>query len=466
KEGANTLAIEASNAEAGPAGLAGRLVVEYESGPNLVVDIDRGWKVSDRAAPGWQGAEFNAAGWQAAQELGPLGIAPWGVTRVALVPPRTPSPHLRKEFTLEKPVRRARLYATALGAYQAFLNGRRVGDEILAPGWTDYRKRVQYQTYDVTPLVSRGRNALGAILGDGWFAGSLGFDLSRFHFGPGPVRLRMQLNVEYADGTQETVGTDGSWRGRTGPILESDIYAGETYDARLALPGWDRPGYSDSSWRAAAVLTDRDPELNAQVGPPIRITQEVPTRQVTQPKPGVYVFDLGQNMVGWARLKARGPAGTKVTMRFAEVLNPDGTVYRDNLRLARATDTYILAGNGAETFEPHFTYHGFRYVEVTGLPGAAAPEMITGRVFHSAMPETSRLTTSSQLVNRLYQNILWGQRGNLMSVPTDCPQRDERLGWMGDAQIYVRAATYHADVASFYNKWLREVEEAQLPSGA
>jgi alpha-L-rhamnosidase len=467
--GPNVLAVEATNSM-GPAGLLGRLRVEFEEGAPLVVDLDDKTRSVLMGPDGWQLPAFDDAAWTPVAVTASVGETPWGAVKVA--PEAGPCPYLRKEFRLDRRIRRARLYATALGVYQLSLNGTPVGDQILAPGWTDYRRRVQYQTYDVTTMVRPGPNALGAILGDGWFAGSLGFDLSRNHFGPGPVRLRARLVVEYADGATELVTTDSSWRGTLrGPIRESDIYGGETYDARLDLTGWDRPGYvgdasGSAAWVPVAVLNDRTPEVNAQIDPPIRVTEELAPRAVTEPRPGVFVFDMGQNMVGWARLKANGPAGSRITMRFAEVLNPNGTVSRENLRLARATDTFILAGRGVETFEPHFTYHGFRYVEVTGFPGRPAGDTILGRVFHSSMRPAGRFESSSELVNRLYRNITWGQRANMMSVPTDCPQRDERLGWMGDAQLFARSSTWNMEMGAFYTKWMRDIVDAQSPEGA
>jgi alpha-L-rhamnosidase len=477
KKGDNVLAIAATNAD-GPAGLLGHLKVELERGAPLELDVDRMWKTFNREQEGWKGASFNDGDWPGAREIAKLGDMPWGA--VSTGGGAAPSPYLRKEFALEGPVRRARLYATALGVYQLWLNGSRVSQDILSPGWTDYRKRGQYQTYDVTALLKRGPNALGAILGDGWYAGSLGFDLSRNHFGPSPPRLRMQLAVEYKDGSAASVITDESWKGSPGPILEADNYGGETYDARLEMPGWDRPGFREeglpservggqgirSSWQPVSLFTDPNPPLNAQSDPPIQVTEELKPEGVTEPKPGVYVFDMGQNMVGWARLKVKGPAGTRVTLRFAEVLNPDGTVYRENLRRARATDAYILKGQGEETWEPHFTYHGFRYVEVTGYPGVPEQNALLGRVFHSAMRATSRFQCSSEMVNRLYRNVTWGQRSNLMSVPTDCPQRDERLGWMGDAQLFARTSCWNMDMAAFYTKWMRDIVDAQSAEGA
>lgn len=465
--GDNNFAISVANSDAtgGPAGLLGRLKVEFASGDSVTLDIDGSWKAHDKEVPGWQGERFDDRTWSGAKVLGISGIAPWGVTKAGGGEP-APAPYLRKQFNLSKAVRRARAYVSALGVYQLYLNGKRVGNEVLAPGWTDYRKRVQYLTYDVTDAVKRGKNAVGAIVGDGWYAGSLGFDLSRNHFGADPARLRLQLNVEYTDGSTSTVVSDDSWRGAVGPILEADLYAGETYDARREFPGWSEAGFKPDGWKPVSEFTDQLPLMVAHVGPPIRVTDELRPRTVSEPKPGVFVFDLGQNMVGRARLKVGGPTGTRVTLRFAETLNADGTIYRDNLRRARATDTFVLRGMGTDTFEPHFTYHGFRYVEVTGYPGKPSADAITGCVFHSDMDTTSRFQSSSKLVNRLYRNITWGQRANLMSVPTDCPQRDERLGWMGDAQLFARSSCWNMDMSGFYTKWMRDIVDSQSAEGA
>jgi alpha-L-rhamnosidase len=378
-----------------------------------------------------------------------------------------PSPYLRKEFQLERPVRAARLYATARGIYEMFLNGARVGGDVLAPGWTDYDRRVQYQTYDVTPLLAEGQNALGAVLGDGWYAGFFGFDPKHRGalYGSRP-QLLAQLHVEYEDGTGETIATDRSWGCSTGPILFSDLLMGESYDARKEMPGWSEPGFDDPAWYGVEVQGLGDTDLVAQPDEGIRVTQELRAKSVTEPESGRYVFDLGKNMVGWVRLEVEGEAGTEVTLRHAETLNPDGTIYTTNLRSARATDRYVLKGGGEEVYEPRFTFHGFRYVEVTGYPGEPRPEAVTGRVVHSATPPTGSFECSNSMVNDLQENILWGQRGNFLSVPTDCPQRDERLGWMGDAQVFVRTASFNMDVAAFFEKWMVDVEDAQSPEGA
>jgi alpha-L-rhamnosidase len=378
-----------------------------------------------------------------------------------------PSPYLRKEFPLEKPVRRARMYATARGVYEQYINGNRVGNDVLAPGWTDYNRRVQYQTYDITPLLVEGSNALGAVLGDGWFAGFVGFDPKHRGalYGPRPQFLA-QLNVEYEDGTTESLATDGSWRCSKGPILYSDLLMGESYDARREMPGWAEPGFDESGWYGVEAEEIGDTNLVAQPDEGIRVTEELEAKTVTEPESNRYVFDLGRNMVGWVRLKVEGEAGRKVTLRHAEALNSDGTIYTENLRSARATDSYVLGGDGEEVYEPRFTFHGFRYVEVTGYPGEPQAGAITGRVVHSATPPSGSFECSSSLVNKLQENIVWGQRGNFLSVPTDCPQRDERLGWMGDAQVFVRTATFNMDVAAFFEKWMADVEDAQSPEGA
>jgi alpha-L-rhamnosidase len=378
-----------------------------------------------------------------------------------------PCPYLRKEFGLEGPVRRARLHATARGVYELSLNGARVGEEVLAPGWTDYEKRIQYQTYDVTRLLADGQNALGAILGDGWFAGFFGFDPKRrgAHYGVSPQFLA-QLEIEYEDGTTQSVATDGSWRCSTGPILFSDLLMGESYDARLEMPGWAEPGFDDSGWYGVHVEERDETPLVAQRDEGVKVTEELGAKAVTQPSEGVYVFDMGQNMVGWARLKVQGETGTAVRLRYAEALEPDGNIYTENLRAARQTDTYVLGGGGEELYEPRFTFHGFHYVEVTGYPGEPQLDAVTGCVVHSTTSLSGRFECSSSMVDRLQQNIVWGQRGNFLSVPTDCPQRDERLGWMGDAQVFVRTASFNMDVAAFFEKWMVDVEDAQSPDGA
>jgi alpha-L-rhamnosidase len=434
---------------------------ELTSGQRISWQV-RVWDGKDQASA-WSELGF----WQ----MGLLADEDWTAQWISLPPGRpgidqNPSPFLRRVFTVAKPLARATVYATAWGVYALHLNEQKVGDAHFAPGWTDYAQRLQYQTYDVTALLRDGENAVGAALGDGWYAGYIGWGNKRAYYGS-RLQLLAQIVLEYADGSRETLGTDRQWRGATGPILASDMLMGETYDARLAMPGWAAIGFDDDGWKPVTVEAAHDPAVRrvAQGDPPVRVTEEITPVALTQPAPGTYLFDLGQNMVGWVRLQVSGPPGTIIQTRFGEMLTAEGALYTDNLRAAKATDTYILSGNGIELYEPHFTFHGFRYVEVTGYPGEANLDAVTACVLHSDIPKTGTFECSDPLVNQLVQNIDWGQRGNFLSIPTDCPQRDERLGWMGDAQIFVRTAAANRDVAAFFAKWMHDVAEAQSPEG-
>jgi len=374
-----------------------------------------------------------------------------------------PSPHLRKEFAVSGKLKRAMLYVTAQGHVEMHVNGKRVGDEYFTPGWTDYRKRIYYRAYDVTSLLIDGDNAIGAILGDGWFRGNISV-LGQNKYGD-TLRLMSQLHIDYADGRGEIVASDPKWKASFGPIIVSDMFEGETYDARKEMPGWDGPGFDDAGWAAVDTGSRISPLIQAYPGVPVRRTQEMPTVTLTEPKPGKYVFDFGQNFSGWARLKVKGTAGSKVTMQFAEMLKKDGTAYTANLRSARAADNYILKGKGEEVWEPHFTFHGFRYVQIEGLQSKPTPESVTGIVVHSDAPMTSSFECSNPMLNQLYSNIVWGQRSNYLEVPTDCPQRDERLGWTGDTQVFMRSGTYNQDVAAFFTKWNIDLMDTQNAEG-
>ena len=373
-------------------------------------------------------------------------------------------PYLRKAFALAQPVKHAVLYCSALGLYEARLNGQRVGDQVLAPDWTDYRKRVQYQAYDVTRLLQQGDNTIGAQLANGWFCGHIGNGGYRF-YGQRPAFLA-QLEVTLADGRIERIVSDTSWRSHPGPILASDFMLGEDYDARLELAGWDRSGFNDSAWFAVSTPARPAIAFEAPVLEPVRVVRELAPKSVAEPKPGCWVYDLGQNLVGVARLTVTAPAGTKIQLRHAEMLNPDGTLYTRNLRGAPSIDHYICKGGGAETWQPRFTFHGFRYAEITGLPTNPGKDALRGIVIASDTPATGEFACSDDRINQLQANIQWGQRGNYVSVPTDCPQRDERLGWMGDAQVFIRTATYNADVAAFFTKWLVDVDDGQTAAGS
>ncbi|HXK09895.1 MAG TPA: family 78 glycoside hydrolase catalytic domain [Vicinamibacteria bacterium] len=376
-----------------------------------------------------------------------------------------PAPMLRGSFTLQGAVRSARAYATSLGLYELEINGKRVGDQLFTPGWTSYKKRLQYQTYDVTGLLRRGENVVGATLGDGWYRGFLAWSERRNVFGD-RLALLCQLRIEHADGRVETVGTDGKWKSATGPIRLSDIYMGETYDARLERTGWSAPGYDDKDWVPVRVASPDKRALIAPAGPPVRRIEEIRPVKILKTPAGETVFDLGQNMVGHVRLKVRGSAGATVTLRHAEVLDKAGNLYTANLRAAKQQVIYVLKGGGDEVYEPHFTFQGFRYVAVAGWPGEPALDALTGVVVHSDMPVTGQLTTSNPLLNQLQHNIRWGQKGNFLDVPTDCPQRDERLGWTGDAQVFSRTAAFNMDVAGFFTKWLGDVAADQQADGA
>ncbi|HTP10825.1 MAG TPA: glycoside hydrolase family 78 protein [Anaerolineae bacterium] len=422
----------------------------------------RVWDETGRAAEGpfafWEMGLLDRADWQAAWIGAPFSGGP----RTS-----SPAPFLRKEFALNKTVVTARLYATAIGLYECHLNGMRVGDAVLTPGWTDYSKHIQYQVYDVTEILQQGTNAFAAILGDGWGVGHVCW-IGRQRYADRPQFLA-QLVLTYADGSQAVIATDSSWRATTGPILESDMLMGESYDARRELTGWDQPGYDDSRWWPVEVFADAGAELVATNGPQVirqETLQPVSIRKIPDFVNPRWIFDMGQNMVGWVRLRVRGERGTTITLRYAEALNPDGTLYTINLRSARNTDHYTLKGDEEEIWEPHFLFHGFRYVELQGFPGVPTPETITGVVVHSDTPPTGKFECSDPLINQLQHNIVWGQKGNFVDVPTDCPQRDERLGWTGDAQVFIRTAAFNMNVAGFFTKWTRDVEDAQKPDGA
>ncbi|MCD6289033.1 MAG: glycoside hydrolase family 78 protein [Anaerolineae bacterium] len=375
-----------------------------------------------------------------------------------------PCPMLRSTFKAARPVRSARLYVTSRGLYLARINGHPVGDWLFTPGWTSYHKRLQYQTYDVTEMIHPGENAIGVILGDGWYRGFIGFQGQRNFYGD-KLALLLELRITYEDGSTQIVCSDGDWKAATGPIRMSDIYMGETYDARLERPGWDEPGYDDSDWAGVTVVDHGKEQLIAQVGPPVRRIEEIKPVQVLHTPAGETVFDMGQNMVGWVRLKAQGPAGTTITLRHAEVLDQQGNLYTANLRSAKQTDTYILKGEGEEVFEPHFTFHGFRYVAIGGYPVEPTLDTLTGIVIHSDIRLTGHFECSNPKINQLQHNIVWGQKGNFLDVPTDCPQRDERLGWTGDAQVFARTACFNKDVAAFFTKWLGDVQADQHGDG-
>jgi alpha-L-rhamnosidase len=419
---------------------------------------DETGQVAESAPGWWEMGLLNRADWKAQWIGAPFSGGPRTTS---------PSPYLRKEFTLQKRAISARLYATALGLYECYLNGSRVGDALLTPGWTDYHKHVQVQTYDVTEQLQPGPNAIGAILGDGWGVGHIAW-VGRQRYADRP-QLLAQLVLTYSDGSQETIATDQGWKGTQSPILESDMLMGESYDARRELRDWSCPGFDDRSWWPAEVFPEHAAALVATNGPVVKrqeALRPVSIRNIPDFVHRRWIFDLGQNMVGWIRLRVRGEKGATVTIRYAEVLNPDGSLYTANLRTARSTDYYTLKGGEEEVWEPRFLFHGFRYVELSGFPGVPTEETVTGIVIHSDLPAMGTFECSDPLINQLQHNIVWGQKGNFVDVPTDCPQRDERLGWTGDAQVFIRTAAFNRNVAGFFTKWARDLEDAQYPDGA
>ncbi len=357
---------------------------------------------------------------------------------------------LRREFLVQGKVARARAYICGLGYSELRINGRKVGRSVLDPGWTTYEKRSLYATYDVTGFLEEGMNAVAVMLGHGWFKS---------------LALLFQMNIEFEDGQRIEVVSDSSWKVTDGPIISDSIYNGEIYDARRENPGWDRPGFDDTAWKRAESVEGPKGILSSQMMPPIQVVDTIVPLRMTNPRPGVYVFDMGQNFSGWARLSVRGPAGTEVRLRFAEMLYGDGMINQENLRNARAEDVYILKGEGEEVYEPRFTYHGFRYVELTGFPGTPTLQTLRGRVVHTAVEPVGSFACSKQILNDLQRIIVWGQKTNLHSIPTDCCQRDERMGWMGDAQGTAEEAIYNFDMAAFYTNFLRNIRDVQDEKG-
>lgn len=371
---------------------------------------------------------------------------------------------LRKEFQLPKNIKSARLYASGLGNYVFYINGEKVGNDLLTPGWTDYNKRVQYQVYDITEMLEKGENAAGIMLGNMWWSGGLGWAGEQV-YSNGPLRAIAQIAVEYKNGDKEIIQTDDSWKGNLSPVVDNSLYHGETWDARLEIPFWAESGLEDSRWFPVEIIPMDTIMLSVQKAPPIRVMDTIVPVSVKEVKPGVFVYDMGLNMVGFARLKVNGNNGDTVKLRFAELLHDDGTVAQENLRSATATDYYILKGTGEETWQPHFTYHGFRYVQMEGFPGEPGVDNITGLRFYSSAPVIGDFQCSNEMINKVWANILNGQKGNMHSVPTDCPQRDERLGWMGDAQIFAPTASYNMDMAEFFAKWVQDITDSQHETG-
>jgi len=376
-----------------------------------------------------------------------------------------PAQYFRKSISLSKKIKTATAYVTAHGMYEAQVNGKRIGDYYLTPGWTSYNNRLQYQVYDVTAMLNNGVNAIGVIAGMGWYRGFLAWDDNKNIYGK-KTGILFQLEIEYSDGTTQTIISDESWKSSNGAIRYAEIYNGETNDAREEKTGWSTTSYNDADWPSVKIGATDNAKLVATYNEPIKKHEEFKPLKIFKTPKGELVADFGQNLVGWVQLKVKGSSGDKTTIYHSEVLDKEGNFYTENLRVAKQQATYILKGGGEESFEPHFTFYGFRYIKVEGFPGELKPENITAVALYSDMKPTGTFTSSNPLVNQLQHNIQWGQRGNFLDVPTDCPQRDERLGWTGDAQAFSRTATFNFGVNNFFSKWMKDLAFDQQPNGS
>nr|WP_314123136.1 family 78 glycoside hydrolase catalytic domain [uncultured Brevundimonas sp.] len=459
KPGPNVLAF-ALTREAGfgvpAAAAAGMVRLTSPSGQVRRITTQSGWRTQLTPPDGWRQAAFDDSAW-------PEATPP---TRLPAGEPWLPYPamHLRKAFTARRRIRSARLHATALGCYEAWINGHRVGDRMMAPEMTDPARRILFQTYDVTALMRQGDNAVGLWVGDGWY-GSEYSGISRFTFGPAPCRVRAQLDIEYDDGSRETVATGPGWKTKPSPVLSSEIYDGEVYDARAEVEGWSQARFDDAAWAAAEPAETPTAAVEAEDAPPIRVVQTLKAAKITQVKPDAWVLDFGQNFAGWPLLKVRGQAGDRIEMRFAEVLLSSGEVDQSNLRSALARDTYVLKGRGEETWSPRFTYHGFRYVQISGLRTPPTAETLKALVGHNDLTMTGLLRLGDPVIETFWRNAVWSQRSNFFGLPTDCPQRNERLGWMGDAEVFWPAAAYNMDVQAYSSRVMGDVRHGQSAKG-
>lgn len=438
------------------------LYLRFEDGSTVVLTTEkRGWKASLNLSKGWWTPGFDDESWPEAalydrkkDVVGPTDTTPpW---------PTGPVAALRRDFLTNKRVVSARLYATALGAYEFHLNGRKVGDQILAPGWTDYREQMLYQVYDVTASIRQGENTIAAYLAPGWYSTPLIWFQQGNNYGNTQPALLAQLRLEHADGSVEWIWSDEKWRATASPILQAELYNGQTRDARRELASWDQPAVKIEGWSSATILRPQVPKIVAQYFEPIRIERSIRAKAITSPVAGVYLFDFGQNMAAMPRLIVSGRTGDVIRLRFGEMLNPDGSLYVANLRTAKATDTFVLSGKGIEVYQPQFTFHGFRYAEITGLRQKPTRDVLSALVIHSDSSFTTHLTTGNGMVNQLWSNVLWGQRSNFVGLPTDCPQRDERLGWSADAQVFWRTATYNMDLSAFSRKYAADLRGTQV----
>ncbi|MFP4192242.1 MAG: family 78 glycoside hydrolase catalytic domain [Candidatus Hydrogenedentota bacterium] len=434
--------------------------IDYANGETEFIRTGDGWEATREPVDFFDPAATPEDAWSAARELGApeendLPPLWYGVSR------RPPVVYLRHEFNLSKPIRKALVHGSAFGLFDPHINGRRVTNDRFKPGWTEYRKRVSYMSYEVTGLLQEGPNAIGVELADGWYRGNLAI-FGRERYGE-RTRFSGLLHIEYEDGSTEVIRTSPAWKARYGATLEADNLYGEIHDARLEPEGWTEPGFDDGEWRDPDTGREQEDALvRAHLCEPVTPREEITPVTIDEVAPGVYVFDMGQNFAGWARLKIHGEAGDRVVMRFSERLWPDtGRIYTENLRTLNVADTYVLKGGGEEVWEPRFTYHGYRYVQVVGLPHEPEADTLTGIAAYSAGPIRSEFECSSELITQIHQNITWGQRSNFFDIMTDCPQRDERMGWTGDYHIFSRSGSFNQECGALYRKWFHDVLDAQ-----
>ena len=468
--GHNVIAIVATNSEGpdiNPAGLIGRMRIEYDSGEAHVFETSCDWKTRKMEQEGWHEPDFDDTDWDSAVEVAPYGDALWGDQVVLPGDSDKPAPLIRNEFTLDKPVAEARVYVSGLGYYELSLNGQKVGDHVLDPNSTNYEARVLYTTYDVTKQLNQGENAIGVELGRGRY-GMTTPNTWIWHEAPwhDDPKVLLQLEIKYEDGSTETIVSDESWRATEGPTRFDSLYEGERYDARLVQDGWTSAGFDDTGWDHAVKVEPPAGKLRAQQHEPIKVMDTIRPKSVKEVKPGVYVFDFGVNVAGWAKLQAEGPRGTEVTLVYGEKLHDDGTVDIDqgHIYAQIQTDRYILSGEGVETWEPKFSYKGYQYVQVSGYPGEPTLDSLEGRVIHTSVASTGEFSTSDPLLNQMNENVRRAYLNNLYDVPTDTPVW-EKNGWTGDAQVMAATSIYNFHMPRFYTKWVHDIRDAQKPSG-
>ena len=467
RHGKNFVSIRAENSSPGYAGAAGVIVVVYTDGSEDIYATDGTWLSSKSVPQKWETNAMTSEGWEKKSTVfGKAGMQPWGNVNGANGLPDLPALHFRKEFVLDenKKIRSAVAHITGLGLFELYLNGQKVGNHVLDAMVTDYTKTIAFQTLDIKNSLLNGENAVGVMLGNGRYTNPR----VGIHYGQ-PV-TRMLMRVEYEDGTIQEIVTDESWMATDqGPIRFNNEFDGEIYDARMELPGWSMVGYEAEKWMKSVQLSKdliAPGKAKAQMMPPIRVTEVIKPKSVKLTQRGTYMVDMGQNMVGFCRIKAKGPEGTTIKLVHAETLKPDGNLFMANLRSARVTDRYTMKGREVEVYQPRFVYHGFRFVEVTGYPGDMTVDDIEGCVVHDDLDRIGYFETSNPLVNQIYHNIFWGVRGNYRSMPTDCPQRDERLGWLGDRAAESEGEALLFNTAPLHSKWLRDMSDSQLENGS